>query len=132
MKRIIVVSSMDLGNNSAGSKRVKSYSLALLSVVNELYLISFYSEIKSHTFTFKNINNTLFSSFNDEKRKRNIKNFWTFFRKILAHKKNFGARRTPTCRNFGQIGYQKFRFFGLKSAIFDSYKPIEPKNELDF
>ena len=41
-----------------------------------------------------------------------------------------GAGRTPTCRNFGQNDFQKFRFFGLKSAIFDSSNAPEPKNEL--
>ena len=44
-------------------------------------------------------------------------------------RKNFWGR-TPTCRNFGQIGSQKFRFFGLKSAVFDSSNATEPKNEL--
>ena len=47
-----------------------------------------------------------------------------------SSEKIFGAGRTPTCRNFGQNDFQKFRFFGLKSAIFGSDKPVEPKNEL--
>ena len=40
--------------------------------------------------------------------------------------------RTPTVvsRNFGQIDSQKFRFFGLKSAVFDSRNATETKNEL--
>ena len=38
--------------------------------------------------------------------------------------------RTPACKNFGQIDFQKFRFFGIKSAIFDSDSRTESKNEL--
>ena len=29
-----------------------------------------------------------------------------------SSEKFFGAGRTPTCRNFGHFGFQKFRFFG--------------------
>ena len=47
-----------------------------------------------------------------------------------SSEKSFGAGRTPTCRNFGRNGFQKFRFFGLKSAVFDSDNPTEAKNEL--
>jgi glycosyltransferase involved in cell wall biosynthesis len=62
MKKVLIVSGMKMDDNSAASKRVKSFTLALSPKVDEVYVVSFYSVIKNEKIQFNNSNNNIFRS----------------------------------------------------------------------
>ena len=48
MDKVIILSAMNFNNNSAGSKRIKSYSYALSPKVDEIYLVGLFSVIENN------------------------------------------------------------------------------------
>lgn len=62
MKQVLIVSGVKIDDNSAASKRIKSFTLALSPKVDEVYVISFYSVVKNRKFQFNNSNNNIFHS----------------------------------------------------------------------
>lgn len=79
MKRVAIISAMNFNNNSAGSKRVDSYSRTLSSKVESVFLISVKSKTIDHVFTFERIKNNIYSGI-ESNSNRSIKTLVIFLR----------------------------------------------------
>ncbi len=86
MDKVIILSAMNFNNNSAGSKRIKSYSYALSPKVDEIYLVGLFSVIENNSFQFKKTNGHINIGIERKVERRNIKLLYEFlysFHKFL-------------------------------------------------